>query len=530
MPHGHCYLWRPDILWLHVGSDGLIALSYFSIPLLLGHVVRRRRAVLPYWWVLALFAAFIFLCGSTHLLSIWTVWHPDYPVEGVVKLTTGIVSAATAVTLAWILPKALQLRSPVELEREIARQTADLRASNSRLREEIEQRETTEMALRASEERYRLKEGELREVSRRKDQFLAILAHELRNPLAPVRNALQILKLAEDEPRKVAATREMMERQLSHMVRLIDDLMDVSRLTRDRLELQKVDTTIAQVLDAAIETSRPAIETAGHRLEVVLPPETLPVHADRLRLAQVFGNLLSNSCKFMEPGGRIRIEARREDEVAVVTVTDSGVGIAGEDLSKLFEMFTQVRRENGSRNGGLGIGLALVRSLISLHGGTVAASSDGLGKGATFEVRLPLAEPNPPSVANERRALPSSSQSAALRVLVADDNLDAAESLATLLQQMGHETRVAGEGRDAVAIAEQFRPQLVFMDLSMPHLDGLEATRQIRARPWGRNIVICALTGFSQDQDRQRSLEAGMDLHLVKPVDPEALTAVLMRS
>jgi CheY-like chemotaxis protein len=388
---------------------------------------------------------------------------------------------------------------------------------------DITDRKSAEAELRRADE-------ELREASRRKDQFLAILAHELRNPLAPVRNALQILKLAEDDARKVAATRGMMERQVSHMVRLIDDLMDVSRLTRDRLELQRADTTIAQVLDAAIETCRPGVEAAGHHLEVTLPAESLPVHADRLRLAQVFGNLISNSTKFMDAGGTIRIDARREGDEAVIAVTDSGAGIAAEDLPRLFEMFTQVRREHGSRNGGLGIGLALVRSLVTLHGGSVSASSPGLGAGATFVVRLPIAEPRDPGALPPRRSLPPAAEVGSLRIVVADDNLDAAQSLATLLEGMGHEVRVAGNGREAVAVTEAFRPAIVFMDLSMPHLDGLDAARQIRSQPWGKDLVICALTGFSHDQDRQRSLDAGMDLHLVKPVDPEALAAVLVRS
>lgn len=376
--------------------------------------------------------------------------------------------------------------------------------------------------------RLRRAETALREVDRRKDEFLAVLAHELRNPLAPLRYGLQIFQQAEIIDPALRNARQIMERQVSQMVRLIDDLLEVSRINQNKLELRKSACTVEQVLENAIETCRPGIEAAEHRLEIALPEVPLNLFGDRVRLAQVFGNLISNSTKYMERGGVIRLEARREGDEAVISVTDTGVGIATDQLSRVFEMFAQAPREQANQAGGLGIGLALVRRLVELHGGVVTAQSPGVGQGSTFTVRLPLAPENLPegsaqSTAGTRAAAPGR------KVLVVDDNRDSADSLAMILQTMGHEVQIAYDGLEALKTAEAFRPEVILMDVSMPHLNGLQAAEHIRSKDWGQGIVICALTGYGQREDRRRSEQAGIDHHLVKPVDPAQVLQLLAR-
>jgi len=366
----------------------------------------------------------------------------------------------------------------------------------------------------------------LREADRRKDEFLATLAHEIRNPLAPIRNELEIMRVARANPDIIERSRAVMERQLAHLVHLVDDLMDVSRITRGKLKLRREKLSLDAALQAALETSRPLIEAAHHNLVLNLPQEPLYVLGDLTRLAQIFSNLLNNAAKYTPAGGRITLTARRVDGEAVIEVRDSGVGIAAEALPDIFEMFAQANRERGLAHGGLGIGLALVHGLTEMHGGAVQAESEGAGLGSAFTVRLPavpVAEQDIPS------AQPPALNAVAVRrrVLVADDNLDAAESLAMLLTMMGHEVRAAHDGAQAVDQAEQFRPDLILMDVGMPKLDGLQAATQIRSFAWGRAPVIVALTGWGQEADRKRSKAAGCDEHLVKPLDIERLTTLL---
>jgi PAS domain S-box-containing protein len=357
----------------------------------------------------------------------------------------------------------------------------------------------------------------LQDADRRKDEFLALLAHELRNPLAPLRNGLQVIRMAVDDPDIVAKTRDMMDRQLSHMVRLIDDLLDVSRISRNKMELRRSRVLLADVVSGAVETARPAIDAAGHELTVSLPPEPIPLNADLTRLAQVFSNLLNNSVKYTEPGGRIWLTATREGDQVAVAVRDTGIGIPAFDLPTIFDMFSQVDRSIERTSGGLGIGLALVKGLVEMHGGTVEAQSPGPGEGSTFLVRLPVLKSRTESSRTPEEGW-TDSAGAKRRILVVDDNRDAATSMAMMLQLMGNEVRTAHDGLEAVMVAEQFRPQVVLMDIGMPRLNGYEATRGLRERPWGRDMAIIALTGWGQDVDRARSKEAGCDAHLVKPV------------
>jgi PAS domain S-box-containing protein len=367
-------------------------------------------------------------------------------------------------------------------------------------------------------------EDALREADRRKDEFLATLAHELRNPLAPMRNALQVIQLAADDAGAVRQAREMMERQMRHMVRLVDDLLDVSRITRGKLDLRKQRVDVAAVARAAVEASRPLIDAAGHELSVVLPPQPVFVDADPVRLAQVVSNLLNNAAKYTEPGGRVWLTAERQGSDAVVSVRDTGLGIPPEMLSKVFEPFTQVDRTLEKAQGGLGIGLTLVRRLVEMHGGSVEARSAGYGHGSEFVVRLPavLAAParDDGPAANGRPA-------ARRRILVVDDNRDAAVSLAMMLELMGNEVRTANDGREGVDEAEAFRPDVVVLDIGLPRLNGYEAARHIREQAWGHDVVLIAVTGWGQDEDRRRSKEAGFNFHLVKPVEPAALEKLL---
>lgn len=369
--------------------------------------------------------------------------------------------------------------------------------------------------------------ADLSEADRRKDEFLATLAHELRNPLAPIRNGLEIMKLAGDDREAIDESRGLMERQVAHMVRLIDDLMDVSRITRNKLELRRERVDLATVIRNAVETSRPLVEASGHELTVALPDRPILVDADVVRLAQVFSNLLNNAAKYTERGGNIALSAERQGSDVVVAVRDNGVGIPAEMLPEVFAMFTQVDRSLERSQGGLGIGLSLVKTLVTMHGGSVEAHSQGHGLGSEFLVRLPVVlagTSKAPSPRVSKRSAPSAHR---FRILVVDDNVGSATTLSRLLKILGHEAQTAFDGGEAVETAETYRPELIFLDIGLPVLNGYDVARAIRALPWGRDVAIIALTGWGQEGDRRRSHEAGIDDHLVKPVDPATLENLL---
>jgi PAS domain S-box-containing protein len=368
----------------------------------------------------------------------------------------------------------------------------------------------------------------LRDNDRRKDEFLATLAHELRNPLAPIRNSLQILKMPRVDAATIERSREMMERQVQQLVRLVDDLLDVSRVMRGKIELRKERVELATVIARAVETVQPLIEAQQHELTVEVPADSLPLDADPVRLAQVVGNLLTNAAKYTEAGGRIRLTAQRAGSEAVLRVSDTGIGIASDMLPHIFELFVQVDHAATRAQGGLGIGLTLVKNLVEMHHGTVEAHSGGLGKGSEFVVRLPLAAiavDDSGGQVKEEHVRASSGR----RLLVVDDNRDAAESLAMLLRLQGHEVEVAHDGPAALKLAAGYRPELVFLDIGMPGMDGYEAARRMRQQPGLENIRLAALTGWGQQEDRRRTAEAGFDHHVVKPVEPSALEELLAR-
>jgi PAS domain S-box-containing protein len=372
-------------------------------------------------------------------------------------------------------------------------------------------------------ERKRQEEA-LREADRRKDEFLATLSHELRNPLAPMRHALQIIRQSPDRAARAEA-RAVVERQFEQLVRLVDDLLDVSRITRGKLELRRGPVPLAEAVAEAVETARPLIDQMGHRLTVTLPGRPVVVDADLTRLAQVFANLLTNSAKYSDRGGHIQLSAVVEGGAVAVSVKDDGMGIAADYLPRLFRMFAQAEGSQGRAQGGLGIGLTLVKRLAEMHGGSVEARSDGPGKGAEFVVRLPVVEAAAAPAADVK-AEPAA-PGPPLRVLLVDDNRDGADSLAALLRLMGHEVRVAYDGPEGAGAAEQFRPDVILLDIGLPKLNGYEVCRRVREQPWGRGVFIAALTGWGQDEDLRRAREAGFDEHLVKPVGAQRLTELL---
>jgi signal transduction histidine kinase len=367
----------------------------------------------------------------------------------------------------------------------------------------------------------------VREADRRKDEFLALLGHELRNPLAPIRNALNVLKLPGADAAITGRAQAMMERQVEHLVRLVDDLLDVSRIMRGKVELRREPVELATVVARAVETSQPVVDAEGHQLTVALPPEPLWVDGDLVRLAQVVSNLLNNAAKYTERGGQILLTAGREGSEAVLRVRDTGVGIAPELLPRLFDMFFQAERRTRESQGGLGIGLSLVRGLVELHGGSVEAHSAGPGQGSEFVVRLPLLARTEAAATPQPQAQVMPGGLAPRRVLVVDDNVDAADSLAMLLRLEGQEVQVAYEGATALARAEAESPAIAFLDLGMPKMDGYELARAFRRHPALKGTVLVALTGWGQPEDRQRTREAGFDHHLVKPVESAALHRLL---
>jgi PAS domain S-box-containing protein len=365
----------------------------------------------------------------------------------------------------------------------------------------------------------------LRDADRQKDEFLATLSHELRNPLAPVRNSLEVMKRANGNSGLIEQARSTLERQIAQMVRLIDDLLDVSRITRNRLELRRERIDLGTVVQHAIEANRPLFDAAHHELEVVLPVQPIHLNADPMRLAQVFGNLLTNAGKYTRPGGHVSLVAEHDDAVVRVTVKDNGIGIPAETLPRVFDLFTQVDRTLERAGGGLGIGLSLVKRLVEMHDGMVTAYSAGKDRGSEFVVRLPIRTDPPKEEPVEEMS--TQVESGGRRILVVDDNRDAAVSLAMLLKVTGNDTQTAYDGLEAIEKAAAYKPDVILLDIGLPKLNGYDACRAIREQPWGKHIMMVALTGWGQDEDRRKSSEAGFDTHLVKPVDHAVLAKLL---
>jgi len=407
--------------------------------------------------------------------------------------------------------------------------TRELEEINARLTKANDELSRTNQSLE-TEVRERIRaETSLKEAVVKRDEFLAMLSHELRNPLSPLRNASHMLMQGDTQDPKIIWSRGVIARQLKHMIRLVDDLLDVSRIARGKIVLLSEQVKIAEVLAAAVETVQPLLEQKRQQLEMDTGSAELIVRGDPVRLAQVVGNLLHNAAKYTGEGGKIVLAARAREGRAEIVIRDSGIGIPPDAMPRIFELFTQIPTERASTSGGLGIGLALVRALVELHGGEIRAASPGIDQGSEFTVRLPLM-----GAAEEVGASPDGTDKTEAAVpvrrsiLIADDNQDALESLALMLRMEGHEVHCASDGEEALLLAGQRKPEIVVLDVGMPKLDGCEVARRIRAESWGRGAVLVALTGWGQEVDRRRSREAGFDMHLVKPVDPATLCDMLV--
>ena len=408
--------------------------------------------------------------------------------------------------------QAEKTRELKDLNATLQRANAELERANSSLLSEVAERARAEQALKAAD--------------RHKDEFLAMLAHELRNPLAPILNAVQLMRMKPIADPQLSWSRDVIERQLSHLTRLVDDLLDVARITRGRINLSREPTELAVLIARAVETVQPLIQARGHEFTSEIPAATLRINADPLRLTQAFGNVLGNAAKYTERGGRISLTVCRQGTDVEIRVRDTGVGIPAEQLPRIFDLFTQVRSDHSQS--GLGIGLALVRRLLQMHGGTITAHSEGPGQGTEFLIRLPLLLETAHSANGEKSTTATDdAPPVRRRILVADDNADALETLATVLELGGHEVFSAANGSLALESAERHLPEVALLDIGMPLLDGYEVARRIRAQAWGKRITLVALTGWGQDTDRRRSQEAGFDSHLVKPLDLDKLTQLL---
>ena len=410
---------------------------------------------------------------------------------------------------------------------EVQSRTDALVRSNAALKEEVRIREAAEAERARANARLEATMLALRRADRRKDEFLATLAHELRNPLAPIRNAVKLLELPAADERRRQWGRDVIARQVQRMALLLDDLLDVSRITRGRLQLKKDHIDLASLVASAIETARPMIDAKGQILQTVLPEKPIELLVDPLRLSQALSNLLTNAAKYSDASGLIVLTAALGDELTF-SVRDTGIGLSAAHIPEIFEMFSQVHSAIDRSEGGLGIGLALVKGLVTLHGGTVEAQSPGTGQGSTFTIRLPAAAAvhrNAPT--DVQLALRPAAAEPRCSVLIADDNRDAADSMALLLQMSGYELHVCHSGREALAVAQRERPQALVLDIGMPGMSGYELAREIRQEDWGRDALLVAVTGWGQQEDRERSRAAGFDHHLTKPVDPDALQDLL---
>jgi PAS domain S-box-containing protein len=367
----------------------------------------------------------------------------------------------------------------------------------------------------------------LRAADQRKDEFLATLGHELRNPLAPIRMGLELLKTPNSNPQEQSEVREMMERQCHHMVRLIDDLLDVSRVTRGKLELRKDYVEVSEVVRSALDAVRAVVDEAGHQLSVLLPPKPSPLFADGHRLSQVLANLLNNACKFTPRGGKIELRIEQQALETVFAVTDTGIGIPADQRDYVFEMFAQIKGIASTPASGLGIGLTLAKQLVEMHGGTVSIHSEGINCGSRFEVRIPLSHDGQLTTPSSTNGAINAVPLVKYRLLVVDDNADARKTLTMMLKVLGHDVATAQDGLEAISATIQYQPDAVLMDLGMPRMNGCEAARRIREEPAGREVVLIAITGWGQEDDRRRTKEAGFNHHLIKPVDLQQLQVLL---
>lgn len=574
IPHGHCYLWQPGLVWLHILSDACIAFAYYSIPFTLVYFVQKRKD-LPFNWIFWLFGAFIIACGTTHLMEIWTLWHPTYWLSGTLKAVTALVSLYTALELMPLVPKLLALPSPAQLEaanQELRSQIIERERAESQVRilnAQLEQRVTErtaelEIANKLKDEllvRAQAARAEAETANRMKDNFLAIISHELRTPLNPILGWCKLLMSRKFDRTRIDSAIATIDRNARLQVQLIDDLLDVSSILQGKLSLNVSSVNLATVIAAALETVRLAAEAKSIQIVTRLNADVGEVEGDPTRLQQVMWNLLSNAIKFTPQGGRVEISLQRvEDEVgsrgaeeeeikfthhssrtsyAQIQIADTGKGISADFIPYIFDYFRQESSATTRKFGGLGLGLAIVRNIVEMHGGNVAVTSLGEGRGSTFTVKIPLlgkAEetttdvevgrefPTPGSVVWARCRSPLPTPLAGVQVLVVDDEADSRDFVTFVLEEAGAIVTAVGS---AFAALEVFTSQIDILvsDIGMPGMDGYMLIQQIRALSieQGGKIPAIALTAYAGEFDLQKALVAGFQKHISKPVEPEQL-------
>lgn len=534
MPHGHCYLWREDVLWLNVVSDVLIAISYFSIPIALVVFVRRRTD-LAFNWVFRMFAAFIFACGATHILEIWTVWHPDYQLQGLVKLYTALISCATAFALWPLMPKALALPSP-----------ALLQAANKRLEEEGQERNRVQHELmeakRSLEMRVEQRTSELRRANKMKDEFLTTLSHELRTPLNVIMGYTDLLKLETPGSVEFKQAVDSIHRNAVVQAELINDLLDVSRIITGKIQLESHLVDPVALIEYAKDAVKVSAEAKMIEINTTFDEVTGFILGDSTRLQQVLWNLLANAVKFTPKGGKINITTRRIDSKLEIKVTDNGKGIDKEFLPYVFDRFRQEDSSTTRAYGGLGLGLAIVRHIVELHGGMVFAESEGKDKGATFTLLMPVM--TVPSAHHNRYSsftelnsslnqVPQGSQTNVLKgikILVIDDELDTRTLIQSILVRVGADVKIADSAEAGRQILLTWLPHAIISDIGMRDEDGIQFMRKLRAaaeRPESQLPAI-ALTAYARMEDREAALTAGFQAHAAKPIGAPHLIEVIL--
>jgi signal transduction histidine kinase/CheY-like chemotaxis protein len=524
MSLGHCYFWRPNLVTLHVVSDSLIALAYFTIPFTLLYLVRRRKD-LPFNWMFLSFGAFIVACGATHVMEVWTVWIPFYWLSGLIKAITAVTSIVTAIALVKLVPSALRLPSVRDLEEAkrkleleiVERKHAEIRLKNAH--DELEKRvhERTTQLAEANDE--------LRRASRLKDQFLAMLSHELRTPLTAIYGWIHLLQQGSLDQKKTTTALEVISRNVKAQTQLVDDLLQVSRIITGNLKIAPEWTSGVAIVRSCVESIRPAAQNKEIEISESLDVSVDPIYVDSARLQQVLWNLLSNAVKFTPARGRIRVEFGRFDTNVRIAVSDTGEGIDPTFLPQVFDRFVQADPSPTRKYGGMGLGLSIVRHIVEIHGGRVTAQSEGRGRGSTFIVHLPTPA-KPPQLRVATMPKVGANALCGLHVMLVEDDLDSREVIAEILENYGASVLRAASATEALTALLGFEPDVLISDIAMPEMDGYALMSSIKEQH--PHLPIVALSAYSTVHDRDRARNAGFQAHLSKPIDAHDLITTVM--